>query len=230
MKYFLTAIIIFFNNFIIVYGLNIEENLSQLSQNLQKIQQEQNNRKPLDQIYPIGSIYITATNTNPASTLGGTWQAYAQGRTLIGVDSSSYKSAELTGGKSIKSITTSNMTAHNHNISISGKVSSTFKGTSTSTSSNGNHIHTFMGVLVQVEGTTYSLSETGNGFGGRVVTFTTTRDNTSSNGSHNHTVTPAGTVTSTFKGNTSSTTSIGSNSSLNFQNPYITVYIWKRIS
>ena len=27
----------------------------------------------LDMIYPVGSVYVTSTNTNPSSTLGGTW-------------------------------------------------------------------------------------------------------------------------------------------------------------
>lgn len=28
----------------------------------------------LDNIYPIGSVYITSTNTNPSAKLGGTWE------------------------------------------------------------------------------------------------------------------------------------------------------------
>lgn len=229
MKYILTFIIIFFSNFIIVHGLTIEENLNQISQNLQKIEEEQNSRNLLNKMYPVGSIYITNTNTNPSSTLGGTWQAYAQGRTLVGVDGSSYTSAGSTGGKAIKSITTSNMAAHTHNASISGKVTSTFKGTSTSTSSSGSHTHSISVNTSGSEVTGYSLNTQGNGFGGRVIVYTNaTTNNSSSNGSHNHTLTPAGSVSSTFKGTTANTSSTGSGSSLNFQNPYITVYIWKR--
>lgn len=37
------------------------------------------------EIFPVNSIYITTTNTNPSTFLGGTWVAFGQGRTLIGV-------------------------------------------------------------------------------------------------------------------------------------------------
>lgn len=232
MRYILTIIIIFFSNFVIVHGLTIEENLKQISQNLQKIEETQNSRNLLNKMYPVGSIYITNTNTNPSNIFGGTWEAYAGGRTLVGVDGSSYKSAGLTGGDAIKPITTSNMAAHTHNVSTSGKVTSTFKGTSVSTSSSGAHIHTFAAQTSGAEAKGYSLGipdVTGHGFGGRVITSTgAATSKSSSAGSHNHTLTPSGTVSSTFKGTTANTTATGSGSSLNFQNPYITVYIWKR--
>lgn len=36
---------------------------------------------------PVGSVYISVTDTDPASTLGyGTWVQFAQGRVLVGVD------------------------------------------------------------------------------------------------------------------------------------------------
>lgn len=41
----------------------------------------------LDSIYPIGSVYISLTDTNPGTYLKGTWQQFAQGRTLVGVGS-----------------------------------------------------------------------------------------------------------------------------------------------
>ena len=39
-----------------------------------------------DLIYPIGSLHFTTKNTNPSTTIGGTWERYAKGRTIVGVD------------------------------------------------------------------------------------------------------------------------------------------------
>lgn len=37
--------------------------------------------------WPVGSVYVSTVATNPASTLGfGTWEAFAAGRVLVGVD------------------------------------------------------------------------------------------------------------------------------------------------
>lgn len=41
----------------------------------------------LNAIYPVGSVYISLTNTNPGTYLKGTWEQFAQGRTLVGVGS-----------------------------------------------------------------------------------------------------------------------------------------------
>lgn len=43
----------------------------------------------LDSIYPVGSVYISLTDTDPGTYLKGTWEQFAQGRTLVGVGSGS---------------------------------------------------------------------------------------------------------------------------------------------
>lgn len=53
-----------------------------------------------ESIFPIGSIYMSVTNTNPSNSFGGTWVLWGQGRVPIGVDTSQseFNSVEKTGG------------------------------------------------------------------------------------------------------------------------------------
>jgi len=75
-------------------------------------------------IYPVGSIYISTSSTNPGTTFGvGTWVAFGQGRVLVGVgtgtDSNSVSqsfSAEGTGGEYTHQLTTTEMPSHTHTI------------------------------------------------------------------------------------------------------------------
>ena len=55
----------------------------------------------LNKMYPIGSIYISTNNQNPGEIIGGEWEAYAQGRTIVGVGKSDREFKESqTGGHS----------------------------------------------------------------------------------------------------------------------------------
>nr|DAJ39018.1 MAG TPA: baseplate protein [Caudoviricetes sp.] len=67
------------------------------------------NQPPEINIYPVGSIYISVDNTNPSVYFGGTWEAFATGRTLVGIDASQkeFKTAGLTGGSKY-------LQSHNH--------------------------------------------------------------------------------------------------------------------
>jgi hypothetical protein len=53
-------------------------------------------------LYPVGSIYVNATNsTNPGTLLGfGTWTAFGAGRVMVGLNASdsAFDTAEETGG------------------------------------------------------------------------------------------------------------------------------------
>jgi hypothetical protein len=70
--------------------------------------------------YPVGSIYMNASNaTNPATLLGfGTWTAFGAGRVLIGIDSSDtdFDSAEETGGSKTHALTIGELASHNHTV------------------------------------------------------------------------------------------------------------------
>ena len=148
----------------------------------------------MNEIYPIGSIYTSTTDTNPSEKFGGVWERYAEGKTLIGVNESdtSFNTVEKTGGsKSINlshthetndhTLTVAEIPAHSHRV--------TYATTWDGVKSSGWVIGTAPGS--RIDRTEY----TGGGE------------------AHNH-------------GETSS--SLSSNQSI--LNPYITVYMWKRIS
>ncbi len=153
-------------------------------------------------MYPVGSIYMSVTNTNPSAYFGGTWAAWGTGRVPVGVDASDthFSTVEKTGGASTVTLSSSQMPAHTH-----------AKGT-LAADSGGAHKH-----KLNLSKTTWGASS-----GNKVVVDSTDytamdNKNTASGGAHEHTI--SGTTASTGGGNAHS----------NLQ-PYITCYMWKRIS
>lgn len=47
--------------------------------------------------YPVGSIYLSVNNTNPATLFGGTWKRISQGRFLLGAGSNAANSTDYWG-------------------------------------------------------------------------------------------------------------------------------------
>lgn len=70
----------------------------------------------LDAVYPVGSIYMSVKPTNPGTLFGGTWVAIAQGRCLVGVNTSDndFKTPEKTGGEKTHKLTIAEMPSHSH--------------------------------------------------------------------------------------------------------------------
>lgn len=66
----------------------------------------------LDNVYPIGSIYMNVNSTNPGTLFGGTWEQI-QGKFLLGM-SSSYPAGSQ-GGEASHTLTTEEMPSHGHN-------------------------------------------------------------------------------------------------------------------
>ena len=73
-----------------------------------------NNKNIFDLIYPVGSFYISAKSTNPATLFGGTWEQI-QGRFLLG-RSSSYPVGSM-GGEATHTLTENEMPSHNGHLS-----------------------------------------------------------------------------------------------------------------
>lgn len=204
-------------------GFSTKENTLQCYWDL-----EVNNYKvaTLDSVYPVGSIYISVVNTNPSSLFGGTWVAFASGRTLVGVDTSQsdFSTVQKTGGSSTVTLTSSQMPSHTHSISHTHGLNSHKHSFSATTSSGGSHAHNWSYDFDAAAGSArYSPHRAyGAGYGNDAVTST--------NGAHTHSVsgTTGAASGSTAKASTSTSGSAGSGGAHSNLQPYITVYMWRR--
>jgi hypothetical protein len=107
----------------------------------------------IEDVYPVGSIYISTVSTNPNTLFGfGTWAAFGTGRVLVGIDSGNtqFDVVEETGGSNVSSsVVTHTHTAtvtdagHNHlqtkNSATTGAVTGYGVDTSTSTQINSGY-------------------------------------------------------------------------------------------
>ena len=93
------------------------------------IQTQIDTKTTLAAVYPVGSIYINATNSaNPSSLLGfGTWVAFGAGKVPVGIDSSDtdFDAAEETGGNKSQTVSiTVPITGYGTSVSSAGSVTS----------------------------------------------------------------------------------------------------------
>lgn len=80
----------------------------------------------INSIYPVGSVYTSLTDTNPGTFLKGTWEQFAQGRTLVGegtgndgTDSQTFE-INSTGGEYKHKLTVDEMPSHAHKLQFRG--------------------------------------------------------------------------------------------------------------
>lgn len=156
--------------------------------------------KLLNKIYPVGAVYITYNNVNPGTFLGGTWERFGQGRTLIG---------EGTGDDGTNSQTfTANSTGgeykHYHAVQVGYTI---MYGAVT----NGNETKAIMvSKLADDSGWAEAVNDAGYG--------TTQKINKSIEYGFKD-------ISNSYAGARSST---GTTSKSSTVQPYITVYFWKR--
>lgn len=77
----------------------------------------------IDKIYPVGSIYMSATLSTASAVgnaLGGTWEAWGTGRVPVGVDTSQteFDTVEETGGEKTHTLTVDEMPSHRHEAKL----------------------------------------------------------------------------------------------------------------
>ena len=69
--------------------------------------------------FPVGGVYISIASTNPSSIWAGTtWEQFAKGRTLVGIDTSdsNFNTSGQTGGEKTHTLTTNEIPAHGHGM------------------------------------------------------------------------------------------------------------------
>jgi len=176
-----------------------------------------------DKMYPIGCIYMSATNVNPSQLFGGTWVSWGAGRVPVGIDTSDqdFNTAGKTGGAKTVALSINNMPAHNHAYNAANSATGSTKLTLDQIPAhrhsididsflhldwqtdevNGGHISPY----TDQEGTVFNTRKAGGGSGG------------TANG-HTHTI-------STGSANT---TTKGSGTAHNNLQPYIVCYMFKR--
>ena len=156
----------------------------------------------LGKIYPVGSIYMSMSATNPHDLFGvGTWKRISQGRMLLGADDSTYE-AGATGGEETHTLTAEEMPAHSHTGTTSWANLQGHFGSGDSTAYFFRHDTD--GICSNSDGS----SRNGHGAGGDL-------DDRYSrikiNASHNHTI-----------------QSDGGSQPHNNMPPYLVCYIWQR--
>jgi microcystin-dependent protein len=169
--------------------------------------------------FPVGAVYITATNVNPGTFIGGTWARIGQGRTLIGegtLGTDTY-AAGATGGAARVTLTTSEMPAHNHG-GATGITSTDHTHTGT-TNGSGNHQHTYERFTGNTSGSVANTPIDGNG---------PTRYNDYGNsgwaGDHSHSFT----TSNPSQTHTHPVSNEGGGAAHENRMPYLTVYFWQR--
>jgi len=174
----------------------------------------------LNALYPVGSIYINATNsTNPGTLLGfGTWSLFGGGRVPVGFTLTDplFDSGEKTGGSKDAIVV-----SHTHSFSATTGNQSADHTHSGTTAGVADHNHAYFR-----QNQTNFLTR---GSGSSPAIYYDFESSTTGNaGAHDHAFTTGGVSanhTHNVSGTTGSTGSSGTNANLQ---PYITVFMWKR--
>ena len=108
---------------------DLKENDSSINQQITNLSTRLNETNAsmisLNDVYPVGSIYITTTEDTVAKVqakFGGTWVVFGSGRTLVGVDTNQteFNTVEKEAGEKIHTLSISEMPTHQHYLHNNG--------------------------------------------------------------------------------------------------------------
>lgn len=127
----------------------------------------------VDDIYPVGSIYMSTNNVNPANLFGGEWEKI-ENRFLL---ASGDKTLGAMGGEENTTLTTSEIPSHTHGSKpLTGAFSIRRSGTSDSQTIWANGI---MSVSEHAENTSYAFALNSNQPRGDKVNIDATHEHNS---------------------------------------------------
>ena len=164
----------------------------------------------MKKIYPVGSIYMSTVSTNPATLFGfGTWEAMPAGRVLLAQGKSDWGTtyeAGSSGGEATHQLTVGELPSHGHTASTDTiNINGGFRldGTEIGGTTSASGVFSI--------GSSFTPSKGhGNSGGGSNV-----GRNINFNSTHSHKIT---------------INNVGEGQSHNNIQPYLTVYMWKRVS
>ena len=175
-------------------------------------------------VYPVGSIYISYNSTNPGTLFGGTWENYGSGRVLKGINSGT---AGQTGGSSTVTLSTANLPAHTHTYDKANANTGSHTLTIAEMPSHSHEFITGGEAFVTWSNTSADFMNVNAGllFGDKGWFYDRTKNTSKINSTgggqgHTHPIS----ITSTNTGSAGSTNP----TAINVQDPYITVYMWRR--
>ena len=164
----------------------------------------------LKKVYPVGSIYMSTVSTNPATLFGfGTWEAMPAGRVLLAQGKSSWGTtynAGSTGGEATHQLTVGEMPSHGHTASTDTiNINGGFRldGTEVGGTTSASGVFSIGSSFTPSKG---HGNSGGGSNAGRNINF---------NSTHSHKIT---------------INNVGEGQSHNNIQPYLTVYMWKRVS
>ena len=172
----------------------------------------------LDNIYPVGSIYISVNNTSPSTLFGGEWEQIQEKFLLSAGDT---HIAGTTGGEFTHTLTIDEMPAHNHTATIANSGNHNHDAYSDGA---GGHTHT-VSDLSHNDGT-YVVTGGASPIGVKVGENWSTRT-TSQAANHTHGIHLEDSGTHSHSTTISNT---GSGVAMNITPPYLSVYMWQRTS
>lgn len=162
-------------------------------------------RKIIDMIYPVGSVYISVSNVSPQSLFGGSWEQLKD-RFLLGAGDT-YTAGNI-GGEATVALTEANNGPHTH---TRGTMNITGTLNSRPYRDSGN----MPGAIVSASG---AFSKTNHG-------DSSSQNGTAQTGTQSRADRINFNAANSWSGSTSSS---GSGTPHNNMPPYLVVYMWKR--